>query len=59
MFTARDFNQDLLLRIIDANESICFDINKDICLKIMTKFKKSKYLNFEKMDIVTEFAHVF
>ena len=48
----------MLLTIIDQNDNMCFEANKDISQKIFAKLKRSKYLNFEQMDIVNEFNHI-
>lgn len=58
-FTAKDFNHDLLLKLIDQNESMCFEINQDLCSRVFGRLKQSKFLDLAKMDLTTEeFVHV-
>jgi hypothetical protein len=46
------------LDLIDSNEALCCEINKDLCIKVVERLKNSKYLDLENIDIVEEFTHI-
>lgn len=59
IFTQKDFNQQILMRIVDENEDMCMRHNSASLAKIIERLKQSKHFNMDQMDIGTEFTHLF